>query len=144
MQRIANCPLQPAPVHPVVGIGVADQRLDCLAPFEQALVFIGERLVLAAVNDLHARVVGIHAPVAKVDDDLLGLASQVLLQIGGLLKLGAEDMAVVRVAREAARADHQALLVGDRQADQDDELVGVARLAIGDALDLGGGAANRC
>ena len=96
MQRIAHSTLQPAPIHPVVGLGVADQWLDRLAPLEQALLVIAERLVLAAVDDLHARVVGVHAPVAQVDDDLLGRASQVLQQIGGLLELGAEDVAVVR------------------------------------------------
>ena len=37
---------------------------------------------------------------------------------------------------QAARADHQTLFVGDRQADFDAELVGVASLAFGDAFHL--------
>ena len=98
MQRIAHRTLQPASIHPVVGLGVADQRLDGLAALEQALLVIAERLVLAAVDDLHARVVGVYAPVAQVDDDLFGRAPGVLQQVGGLLELGAEDMAVVRIA----------------------------------------------
>jgi len=47
-------------------------------------------------------------------------------------------VAVIRVPREAARANHQALLVRDHQADLDAELKGVARLALGNALDLRG------
>ena len=136
MQRISRHTLQPAPVHAVVGLGVANQRLDGLGSLEQALVVIAEQLVLAAVDDLHARDVGVQAPVAKVDDNLLGSVTQVLRQVGGLFQLGTEDMAVVRVAGEAASAHHQTLLVGDRQADLDAELVGVARLALGNALHL--------
>ena len=81
MKRIAHRTLKPAPVHPVIGLRVPDQRLDRLAPLEQPLLVIAERLVLAAVDDLHARVVGVHAPVAQVDDDLLGASPQVLQQV---------------------------------------------------------------
>ena len=52
MQRIAHGALQPAPIHPVIGLRVADQRLDRLAPFQQPLLVVAERLVLAAVDDL--------------------------------------------------------------------------------------------
>ena len=53
-----------------------------------------------------------------------------------MLELVAQDVAVVRVAGEAARTDHQALLVRDDQADLHAELVGVTGLALGDALHL--------
>ena len=136
MQRITHGALQPAPVHPVIGLRVADQRLDRLASFQQTLLMVGERLVLAAVDDLHARVVRVHAPVAEVDDHLLRTSPQVLHQIARLLELGAQNVAVVRVAGEAARAHHQALLVRHHEADLHAELVGVAGLALGDALHL--------
>ena len=138
MQRIAHRPLQPAAVHPMVCLGVSDQRLDRLAPFQQALVLIAQRLVLAPVDDLNARVVGVHPPVAQVDDDLLGRTPLVLQQVGGLLQLRAQHVPVVRVTREAAGTDHQSLLVRDHQADLDAELVGVACLALGDAFHLRG------
>ena len=105
VQCIAYRPLQPTPVHPVIRLGVANQRLDGLASLEQSLFMIAERLVLASVDDLHARVVGVHAPVAQVDDDLLGPAAGVLQQVGRLLELGAEHVAVVRVAGEASGAN---------------------------------------
>ena len=72
MQCRASSPLQPAPIHTVVGHGVADQRFDGLAPLEQSPFTFAERLVFASVDHLHAGVVGIHAPVAQVLDDLLG------------------------------------------------------------------------
>lgn len=42
-------------------------------------------------------------------------------------------MAVIRIARHGAGADHEAFPGGDRQADFDAELVGRAGLALGDA-----------
>ena len=38
---------------------MSNQWLDGLASFEQLLLMIAERLVLASVDDLHARVVGV-------------------------------------------------------------------------------------
>ena len=54
MQRIAQRALQPAPFHSMIGIRVNDQQLDRLAPFDQVVLLVGKRLVLATVNDLHA------------------------------------------------------------------------------------------
>lgn len=82
----------------MVSFGVANQRLDRLAPLEQPLLVVGERLVLAAVKDLYARVVCIHASVTQIDDDLPRAAPQVLQQVARLLELGTQNMAVVRVA----------------------------------------------
>jgi hypothetical protein len=66
MQRIAHRTVQPAAVHPVIGLRVADQRLDGLAAPEQAPLVRAQRLVLATVDDLHPRVVGVHAPVGSL------------------------------------------------------------------------------
>ena len=131
MQRIAHRTLQPAPVHAVVGLGVADQRLDGLAPLQPGLLLRGQRLELATVDDLLARVVGVHAPEAQVRHHDLDLARHVLEQVGGLLEHGAEDVAVVRVAGEAACAHHQPGLVRDHHRGLDAEFVGLACLAVG-------------
>ena len=64
MQRITHRTLEPTPVHPIIGLRVTGQRLDGPAPLEQALVMIAERLMLAMMDDLHARVVGVHAAPA--------------------------------------------------------------------------------
>ena len=82
----------------------------------QRLLLRGQALELAAVDDLHAGVVGVHAAEPQVDHDLLELDRHVLQQVGRLLQLGAQDVAVVRVAGEGARAQHQAVLVRDHQA----------------------------
>jgi len=70
MQRIAQRSLQQAPVHSVVSFGMADQRRNGLPALEQRPRVGAERLVLDAVDDLHTGVVGVHTPVAQVDDDL--------------------------------------------------------------------------
>jgi hypothetical protein len=56
----------------------------------------------------------------------------------GLLQLGRENVSVVRIAGEAAGADHQPTLVGDDDAGLDAELVALAGFAFADALDFGG------
>ena len=66
----------------------------------------------------------------------MGLTSEVLQQDACLLELCRENVAVVGVAGEGARADHQAALVGDGDAGLDAELVGLAGFALADALDL--------
>ena len=108
-QRAACRTVQPAPVHPVVGLGVADHRLDSLPLLEQARLFTGEQLVLAAVDGLHARVVGVHTPVAQVDDDLPGQAfpQRLALPGTGLLhadagSLGGADHPVADDVQQAA------------------------------------------
>jgi hypothetical protein len=82
----------------VVRLGVANLRLDRLAPLEQSFFMLAERLVLALVDGLHARVVGVYAPAGQVHDDLFGRAPGILPQVGRLLELGAEHVAVVRLA----------------------------------------------
>ena len=91
-----------------------DHRLDGLAAFEPAPLLVGERLVLAPVDDLDAGVVGIHTSEAQVHDGLIGAAPQVLQQVGRLLQLRAQDVPVVGGAGEASCSHHQALLVRDR------------------------------
>lgn len=82
----------------MVALGVADHRLDDLPAFDPAPLQRGQRLVLAPMDDLHARIGGVHAPSAQVNDGLIGLDSQVLPQIGRLLQLLGQGVAVERVA----------------------------------------------
>ena len=115
-----------------------DGRLHCLPAFEPVSLLGGQALELAPVDDLNARVVRIHAPEAQVYDHLLGLGPSVLGQDGGLLQLLVQRVAVVWVAREAARSHHQALFVRDSDTDLHAELVRFPGLAFADAFHLGG------
>lgn len=115
---------------------MANQRLDGLSPLEQTLLVCVQRLVLAPMDDLHIRVVSFDTAVSQADNDPLGHTARVLQQVDGLLELLAQDMAVIRVAGEAACAHHQALLVRYRQADLRAELIRSAGLAFGVAFDL--------
>ncbi|AAW73393.1 NagN [Xanthomonas oryzae pv. oryzae KACC 10331] len=68
---------------------------------------------------------------------LFRCACCVLAQDPGLLQLLVQRVVVIEGAGEAARADHQALFVRDGHADLHPELVGLARLALADALHFG-------
>jgi hypothetical protein len=92
LQRLAHRTLHPAPIYSVVGLGVADQWLDGLPALEQSFLVITQRFVLAGVDDLHAGVVSVNAPVTQNDDDLLGRAAQVLLQDRCLLNFGSKPL----------------------------------------------------
>ena len=75
VQAIAHRTLQPAAVQAVVALGVTDHRLDGLPAFKPAPLQRGQRLVLAPVDDLHARVPGLAAdwsftPVVGLTDAL--------------------------------------------------------------------------
>ena len=56
----------------------------------------------------------------------------------GLLQLRRENVPVVRIAGEAAGADHQAALVGDDDTGLDAELVALAGFAFADAFHFRG------
>ena len=100
VQRVAHSAFQPAAIHAVVTLGVADHRAGGLSALEPTPLQRGQSLVLAPVDDLHARVVGVYAPVAQIHDGLLRLAPQVLQQIGRLLELLRQCVAVKRVTGE--------------------------------------------
>ena len=86
------------------------------------------------MDHLHGRQFLVHAPEAQIHDGRGGLHANVLQERVGLLDLRGQRVSVVRVTGEAARAHHQAVLVRDRQADLDAELVGLASLPLPDAL----------
>ena len=72
MERIAQLSLEPAAIHPMVRLQVPDGRFNRLSPLEPAPLLSGQRLVLAAMNDLDCRIVLIHPAIAQVDNHLLG------------------------------------------------------------------------
>lgn len=136
-QRVAGLPQQPASVHGVVVFQVPNGRLHRLPELEPFALQLGQALELAAVEDLNARVVRVHASESQVHNHLLGPGGRVFGQDRHLLQLLCQRVAVVGVAGEAARPHHQALLVHDRHADLHAELVGFAGLAFADALHFG-------
>ena len=136
MQRVTLSALEPAALHAVIVLGMPDGRLDRLTPLQPTPLAARERAALAAMDQCYPANVGIRPPVAQVDDGRVRLDAQVLQQDGGLLQLLGQRVAVVGVARQAARTDHQALLGRDGHADLHAELVGLAGLALADALDL--------
>jgi hypothetical protein len=131
VQRIPLGTLQPASIHVVVQLGMPDGQLYDLTPLEPAALLRIQGLELATVNQLHGCNVMVDAAIAQVHHRRHRLGADVFEQRAGLL----QRMSVVGVAGEAACAHHQAVLVGDGQADLDAELVGLARFALGDALD---------
>ncbi|AOD15205.1 hypothetical protein BER93_11270 [Xanthomonas fragariae] len=60
--------------------------------------------------------------------------AHILQQPACLLQLLGQGIAVVRVAREAARTHDQSLAGGDRNADLDAEFVRLTRLTLADAF----------
>lgn len=52
MQRIAQLPLKPTTIHPVIRLEMANRRFYRLSSLEPSALLPGQRLVLAAMNDL--------------------------------------------------------------------------------------------
>ena len=100
MQRVTGLLLEPAAIHPMIVLEVADDGLDCLSAPEPAPLRVGQGLEAAAVDDLDARDGRLHAPEPQVHHRLLRTRAGVLGQDLHLLELLGERMAVVGVARE--------------------------------------------
>ena len=128
--------LEPAAIHAVIGLQVANGGLHRCSPFEPALLLLSLTLEFAPVNDLPVRLVGVHAAKAQIAHDVFERDGNVLRQIRCLLQDRAQNVAVVGVAVEGARPQHQAMLVGDHHRALDAELVGLACIALANALDL--------
>ena len=98
VQRIAECGLQSAAVHPVVRLRVPDRRLDRLAPAQPARFAADSGACTCRVNDLLAGVVGAHSAEPRIDHDRLGRDRLVQQQVARLLQHRAQDVAVIRIA----------------------------------------------
>lgn len=99
VQRIAQWPRQMATIHAVIGLQMTDPGFDRLSAFQPAALCFGERLGLAAMDDLDAGVVGIDAPVAQIDDHFFGTAADVFEQDGRLLQLFAQGVPMLAQSR---------------------------------------------
>lgn len=132
MKCIAFTNVEPAPVHPVVGHGVTDQRFDGFTPLKPSLLLRREQFVLAAVEELYRRQLFAHASIAQVHDGRDRLDAENLQQRVGLLGQGSQGVTVIRIAGEAAHAHDQAALMCDLQT----ELLGLTGLALADAFGL--------
>ena len=75
MQCIAQLPLKPTTIHSVIRLEVTNRWLHRLSSLEPAALLPGQRLVLAAVNDLYPGIVTIHTAKAQVND--LGFRTEV-------------------------------------------------------------------
>ncbi len=104
VQRITQRALQPAAVQPVIGFHVSDRRLDRLAPAQPAFVSKAQALELATMDDLLAGVVIVHTPEAQIGDDVGDVDAHILRYVGCLLQHRAQDVPIVGVAGEGARA----------------------------------------
>jgi hypothetical protein len=76
----------------------------------------------------------VHTAVTEINDSRGGLDLQVLQHVRGLLDLFGQGMAVIGVAGEPPGSDDQALSVIDYDARFVAELIGLAALALADAL----------
>ena len=74
MQDVTQLALKPTTIHPVIRLEMANCRFHRLSSLEPSALRPGQRLVLAAMNDLHPRIVSINPTKSQINHDLLGLA----------------------------------------------------------------------
>lgn len=98
MQPVTGFTLQVTAVHAVIGLEVADDRLDGLAPLEQPSLLLAEPLGLAPVNDVHIWVVRIQTSIAQISGRCRWLRPVVLHQDRGLRQLLIERVPAIRIA----------------------------------------------
>lgn len=120
-------------VVPVVRLRIPNhwlRRLSVLGPF---VVLRSHRLESLTVDDLCGHQ-AVHDAVTDVHDRGGGFDLQVLQKISGLLDLFGNHGAVIRVAKEGYCTNDQPLLVRDGDAGLHVDFLGVADLALADAL----------
>ncbi len=100
VQPVAGFALEVAAIHAVIGLEVADDRLDRLTPLQLLSLLLADPFGLAPVHDVHIRVLCIHAPIAQIDERRRRLDRTVLHQDGRLLQLLSQRVSVIRVAVE--------------------------------------------
>ena len=132
MQCVTQRTLQRISAQPSIHLHVPDGRLDGAASFDHGRQ--GSRHPSALTRSQDLQPFDLRALVALVDDGGLGL---LIGQDADLLNGLSQRVAVVRVARHAAAAHHQAFLERGGDADLHAELIGGSRLAFADAFDLG-------
>lgn len=107
MQSVTLVALEATAIHAVIGVEVADDEFDCLAPPEQLSVLLNDPLGLAPVLDVHIRVIGVHPPVAQIDEIRRWFRMAVLHQDRDLFQLFAQRVTAVRIDVEGLGTDDQ-------------------------------------
>ena len=130
MQPVPALTLEVAAVHAVIGLEVADDRLNGLTPPEQLSLLLADPFGLAPVHDVHIRVVCIHTPITQIHERCRWLRPAVLHQDRGLFQLLIERVPVVRVAVEGFGPHDQVTPQCAGNAQLHAELVGCSGLAL--------------
>ena len=84
MQGIAGGAFEPASIHAVITLEVADDRFDGLTSPKGLALVLGQGFEFAPVNDLDVGVVLIDLTVAEIDVDRLWGRGDAFEQNGGL------------------------------------------------------------
>lgn len=107
MQGIAGGAFEPASIHSVITLEVADDRFDGLTALEGLSLVLGQGFELAPVNDLDAGVALIDPTVAEIDVDRLGRWGDAFEQEGGLFELFVEGVSIVGISGKSPGADDE-------------------------------------
>jgi len=107
VQGITGGAFEPASIHAVITLEVADDRFDGLTPLEGLALVLGQGFELAPVNDLDVGVVLIDPTVAEIDVDRFGGRGDAFEQDGGLFKLFIEGVAIVGIAGKGPGTDDE-------------------------------------
>lgn len=81
------------------------------------------------MDDFHARIIMVNAPLTQIDHDLFRHAAYVFQQDVRLLQLRCEGVSIVGISREGSDPHHQATAMGHGNAGFHAKFIGLARLA---------------
>ena len=106
MQGIAGGAFEPASIHAVITLEVADDRFDGLTPLEGLALVLGQGFELAPVIDLDVGIVLIDPAVAEIDVDRFR-GSAMPEQDRGLFKLCVEGVSIEGIPGKGPGTDDQ-------------------------------------
>jgi hypothetical protein len=97
VQGIAGGAFEPASIHAVITLEVADDRFDGLTSPKGLALVLGQGFELAPVNDLDIGIVLIDPAVAEIDVDRFRGRRDAFEQDRGLFKLCVEGVSIVGI-----------------------------------------------
>ena len=112
---------------------MADGGLYGLSSPEGEPLALRQGVALAAMDDLHSRVVPVYPAIPEINVGGLGWRSDAFEQNGGLFQLLVEGVAIVGIPGKGAGPDDEAVFMGNGQTRLDSKLIGSAGLALADA-----------
>ena len=107
MQGIAGGAFEPASIHAVITLEVADDRFDGLTPLEGLALVLGQGFELAPVIDLDVGIVLIDPAVAEIDVDRFRGRRDAFEQVRGLFKLCVEGESFVGIPGKGPGTDDE-------------------------------------